>query len=115
MTVQFAVLPLIVFAVIFAVPTAIAVTFPCFGVTVAMDVSLEVNSTDLSSAFSGKTVGTKVAVFPTFNASVVLSNATLSGGITPPMQDLKRLFLVFRLLPLLTHVTLSMFLYFLQL
>lgn len=71
MTWQVAVLPFTVVAVIVVDPAATAVTFPCTGVTVAIDILLELNLTDLSLASVGRTVAFNVAAPPTSRDNVV--------------------------------------------
>ena len=56
-------------------PAPTVVTTPELS-TVATDVSLELQVTDLSSAFSGDTVATKVKVFPFSTVAVDLSKVT---------------------------------------
>ena len=70
-----------VVAVMVAVPSATAVTFPWTGVTVAMAVSVDANCTDLSSASEGKTVADRVSVAPTSRDNVVLFNVTPEGAM----------------------------------
>lgn len=80
MTSQVAVLPLTVVAVIVAVPAATAVTLPCFGVTVATSVLLELNVTVLSVASAGVTVATNVSFTPCARDNVVLLSVTPVGA-----------------------------------
>ena len=85
---QVAVFPLEVFAVIVAVPTDFAVTFP-FDI-VATLVLLYFQVTVLSVAFAGVTVAFKLAVFPTFIDKAVLFNdilfTSIAGSVTVILQ-----------------------------
>ena len=80
-TVQLAVLPLFVVAVIVAVPEAFAVTTPLL-LTVATDVLLLVQVTVLLVVLEGETVAVKVSVLPTCNVVEVLFKDTLLTGTT---------------------------------
>ena len=66
-------------AVIVAFPFATAVTTP--SVTVATPVSLLVQVTVLSKAFSGRTVAVRVSVSPVIRVNSVLLSVTLVTGI----------------------------------
>ena len=59
-----------------AVPAAFAVTTPVSD-TVATEVLLDDQVTDLSVAFSGRTVGINISLAPTVSSSDVLSRLTL--------------------------------------
>ena len=77
---QVAVFPLEVFAVMVAVPTDFAVTFPFD--TVATFVLLDFQVTVLSVAFVGVIVAVKFAVLPTFSDKAVLFSDILEASTT---------------------------------
>ena len=79
-TVQVADLPLLLVAVIFAVPFATAVTTP-FSSTVAQFSLEDFHTTDLSVASSGPTVTLRARVSPILIKADVLSKETLLTGI----------------------------------
>ena len=73
-------------ATIVTVPTFLASIFP-FSSTVAIFSSDDVNTTSLSTIYSGNTVAIILSVCPTCNSILVLSNtidsASISGTISP--------------------------------